>query len=115
MLIKHSVKNITTKKPIKEHIKFFRTLIRQYVQTMLQEFKNVLRLFDKDFREQKAKYEKMQQLKVDLNRALKILRVIDANMVKIGKSRQQRRQFWRDFYSGKVRNELFNDLEKDLQ
>jgi siroheme synthase (precorrin-2 oxidase/ferrochelatase) len=115
-LIRYVVKEINKKKPIKEHIKFFRALIPQYVKTMLQEFKNLLRIFDKDFREQKTKYDKMEKIKKDLQRALKMLRFIDAQMVKTGKNRHERKQFWRDFFkSAQVRTDVFDDLEKDLK
>lgn len=115
MLIKYIVKNITMKKPIKEHLIFFKDLIIQYAKVMLQEFKDVLRLFDKDFRKQKSQYKKTENLKKDLQRALKILRVIDKNMIKLGKKRHERKQFWRDFFkSAQVRVDVFNDLEKDI-
>ena len=115
-LIRYVVKEIFKKKKIKEHLKFFKAIGIQYLKVMLQEFKNTLRIFDTDFRQAKKKQERIQKLKVDLKRALKMLKHIDRNLTKMGKNRQYCRQFWRDFFkSGQIRNEIFNDLEKELK
>ena len=115
-LIRYVVKEIFEKKLIREHLKFIKNITIQYFKILLQELNNIFRIFDKDFRIAKKQQDRIQKLKVDLNRALKMLKYIDKNLNKMGKSRQYRRQFWRDFFkSGQIRNEVFTDLEKELK
>jgi hypothetical protein len=58
----------------------------------------------------------MQALKKDLNRALKMLKIIDDRMAKMGKNRQYRRAFWREFIKdGQVRTDVFSEIEKELK
>lgn len=115
-LIRYIVKEINKKKSPKTHILFFKSFFIQYSKMISQQINNLFKYFDKDFRLQKKKYEHIQQLKKDLQRALKLLKYIDKNLAKIGKSRHERRQFWRDFFKDEqVRAEVFNQLENELK
>ena len=115
-LIKYIIQEIKKKKKIKEHIAFFKNLGKEYFKILAQEFKNLSHMFDKEFRAKKRQMKKHQKIKTDLNRALKILRFVDAKMTKSGVSRQRRRQFWRDFYSqGQCRKDIFEDIAREIK
>ena len=115
-LIRYLYKELRKKKSPKTIVYFLFDLLKQYIKILIQELRNSLRIFDKDFRDKKRKYDKMQKIKADLKRALHMLKYIDKKMKGLGKSRQQRRQFWRDFFKdGQIRNEVFADLEKELR
>lgn len=114
-LIKYLAKELKTKRSLHDWIIFFKMLLKRYSQVMLIEYKNLFLFLDPAYRKQKSQYDKMQKLKVDLNRALKLLHYIDEKMRKQGISRTTRRQFWRDFFkSGQVRKETFDDLSKEV-
>jgi hypothetical protein len=96
-------------------VKFLKEICKAYLQQLLNLYKEVFLLIDVDYQAQKKQYEKYNQIKKDLNNALKLLQYIDTRMEKAGINRQRRRQFWRDFYrDGQVRTELFNDLLKEI-
>ncbi|MFA5154731.1 MAG: hypothetical protein WC554_19455, partial [Clostridia bacterium] len=55
------------------------------------------------------------QIKVDLQRCLKMLQYIDEKMKQSKLPGYRRRQFWRDFYrDGQLRKEVFDDLLKEI-
>jgi len=115
-LVKYLLVEIPKKKNLKDLIKFLKETITRYAKVMLQEYKNVWLVFDTDYQTQKKQYEKMQQLKVDLKRCVKMLEYIDTQMVKEGKNRQEIRQFWLDFTkNGQVRKEVFDQLMKEIR
>ena len=115
-LIKYLLAEIPKKKTLKELIYFLRDTGKQYFHILLQEYKNLLRLLDPEFRKAKKEYDKQQNLRKDLQRCVKILKYIDERMTKSGLGRQERRAFWREFCSdGEVRSNLWKDIEKELK
>ena len=115
-LIRYLYKELRKKKSPKTIVYFLFDLLKQYIKIMLQEVNNLFRIFDPSFRKAKKKYEKTQKIKVDLRRALHMLRFIDKRMKQQGKNRQERRAFWNDFVkSEQIRNEVFEDLERELR
>jgi methionine salvage enolase-phosphatase E1 len=114
-LIKYLNVELRKKRTPKELVYFLWAIIKRYFQVNLQEFKNLFRVFDPEYNKQKKEFEKQQDIKKDLQRALRILQYVDSKMAKSGKSRQERRRFWRQFYKdGQIRNETFKDLEKEI-
>lgn len=114
-LILYLNKELRKKRTLKELIYFLRDLAKRYYQVNLQEYKKLFLILDPEYIKQKSTFDKQNQIKKDLQRALKILHYVDMKMVKAGNSRQQRRQFWRDFYKdGQVRNDVFKDLDKEV-
>jgi hypothetical protein len=104
------------KRTMSQLIYFFQDVIKGYVKVMLHEYKMLFQLFDKDYRIQKAKYDKVQKLKQQLETAIKLLQIVDERMAEMGAPRHYRRQFWRDFQrDGKVRKELFEELIKQMK
>lgn len=109
-------RELFVKRTIRKQIEFLKNIAEGYGKALLQEYKNVWLLMDSDYQEQKKKYEKMQKLKMDLQRSLKMLMYIDEKFTKDGKSRQYINAFWRDFAkSGQVRAEVFNELMKEIR
>jgi len=114
-LFKYLRTELPKKKTLKEVINFLKSLLGVYLKELLKLYKSLFLFLDKDYQEKKKQYNKMQQIKIDLNRALKMLRYIDTKMAKSGINRQRRRQFWRDFYKdGQVRKDVFDDLIKEV-
>jgi hypothetical protein len=86
-----------------------------YFKELFKMIKNISLLFDKTYQQQQKQHKKMQQLKVDLNRALKVLQYVETKMKQQGIPRWKVRQFFRDFYNnGQVRKEVFDDLLKEI-
>ena len=103
------------KRTPRELVLFLKDIVKRYCLIQVQEYKNLFLTFDPEYRKQKAQYDKRNDIKKDLQRALKMLQYIDAKMIKRGDNRQQRRAFWRDFFkSGQVRNDVFKDLDKEI-
>jgi hypothetical protein len=114
-LILYLNKELRKKRTLKELIYFLRDLVKRYYQVNVGEYKKLFLILDPEYIKQKTTFDKQNQIKKDLQRALKILHYVDMKMVKAGNSRQQRRQFWRDFYKdGQVRNDVFKDLDKEV-
>jgi hypothetical protein len=114
-LTKYIIRELPKKKTRKEVIGFLKPLLGVYLQELLKMYKSLFLVFDKNYREQKKQYDKMQKIKVDLQRCLKMLQYVDQKMAKTGISRQRRRQFWRDFYKdGQLRKEVFDELLKEI-
>jgi len=114
-LIKYIIKELPKRKTRKEVIGFLKSLLGVYLQELLKMYKSLFLVFDKNYREQKKQHGKMQKIKVDLQRCLKMLQYVDQKMAKTGISRQRRRQFWRDFYKdGQLRKEVFDELLKEI-
>jgi len=115
-LIKFLQSESKRKRTPKKLIYFLKEVGQAYLKELLKLYKELFLIFDSTYREQKKKYDNYNQLKLDLQRALKLLQYIDNKMAKMGKSRQQRRQFWRDFYSrGELRKETFEQLLNELK
>ena len=107
---------IKKNKGIRKKIIFLFEAGKAYFKALFQWYKTLFLVFDVDYQKQKKQYEKYNQLKTDLNRALKMLKYIDNKMAKDGISRQARRQFWRDFFArGEIRKDIFEDLTKELK
>jgi hypothetical protein len=102
-------------KTLKKIIEFLKQLIGVYLRELLKLYKNLFLILDPIYQKQKKEYDKYQKIKIDLNRALKILQYVDDKLEKNGVNRQRRRQFWRDFYSsGQCRKDVFEDLLKEI-
>jgi len=115
-LFKFLSAELKKKRTPKELVYFLRDVAKQYIKIHVQEVQNLFKLFDPEYRKQKAEFDKHNKVKADLQRALKILQYIDRKMVKEGKSRQQIRQVWRDFVSrGETREEMFNAIKEELK
>ena len=108
-------RELRKKRTLKELIYFLRDVGKRYYEVHLQEYKNLFLLLDPTYRKQKAEFSKKDNIKKDLQRALKLLKYIDMKMSKAGQSRQQRRAFWRSFFrDGEVRNDVYNNLDKEI-
>lgn len=115
-LIKYIVKELMTKKTPKQYVYFVFQTARAYFRFWVTELKNILKLIDPEFRKQQTQYHKYNEIKGDLQRALKMLKYLDMKMTKAGVNRQKRRQFWHDFIkNGEVRKEMFEDLMKEIK
>ena len=100
---------------LNELVRFLQATSKAYFQELLKLYKELFRLLDPEFIKQKKQYEQYNKLRTDLQRALKLLQYIDKNMGKMGRSRQERRAFWREFFKdGQIRTEVFNDLQKEI-
>ena len=114
-LIKFLMIELPKKKSIKEVVIFLKKIAVQYSKVLLQEYKNLFLFLDEDYQKQKKAFNKNQEIKKALQTALKMLHYIDKKMIDAGKSRQERKIFWREFYKqGKCRNEVFDDLAKEI-
>ena len=115
-LIKYIITELKKKKIPKELVKFAGEVIKVYFKALGQEFKTLFLIFDKQYQKQKKEYKKLQKIKVDLQRCMKILRYVDEKLEKKGVNRQRRRQFWRDFYSnGEMRKQVFDELMNEIE
>jgi len=115
-LVKYLYVELKKKRKSAEIVKFLKDTAIRYSQVMLLEYKKVWLVFDVEYQKQKAQYDKMQQLKLDLKRCCKMLEYIDEKMVKEGKNRSEIRQFWLDFTKhGQVRKEVFDQLMKECK
>ena len=114
-LLKYLKVELPKKKNLKELIKFLYQVINIYLKEIIKLYKNLFLIFDKEYQVKKKEYDKYQKIKIDLQRALKLLQYIDNKMAKAGVNRQRRRQFWRDFYrDGQLRKDIFEDLLKEI-
>jgi hypothetical protein len=115
-LIKFLNKELRKKRKPKELVYFLRDLAKQYFRILIQEYKNLFLVFDKNYKEQKKKYKQYNDIKKQLQLAIKILKYIDDKMQKQGVPRWKRRQFWSDFHKlGQVRKDVFEDLLKEIK
>ena len=96
-LIKFLNKELRNKKTSKQLVYFLRDIGKQYFKVLIQEYKNLFLFFDKQYQEQKKKYKKENEIKKQLQLAIKILKYIDDKMERQGVPRWKRRQFWSDF------------------
>jgi len=98
-----------------ELVRFLQAVGKSYFQELIKLYKELFKLLDPDFQKQKKEYEQYNKLRTDLQRALKLLQYIDKNMGKMGRSRQERRAFWREFFKdGQIRTEVFQDLQREI-
>jgi hypothetical protein len=103
------------KKKLAEIIKFTLNITKAYIKELIRLYKDVFLILDVDYQKKQKELKKYNQIKVDLERCLKMLRYLDSKMDKAGINRQTRRRFWRDFYKdGQLRKDVFNDLVKDI-
>ena len=115
-LIKYLLQELSKRKTLKEKINIFKPIPKAYARELLRIYKTLFLVFDKDYQKQKAQYKKMQNIKVDLQRCIKILKYVDEKMDGAGVNRQRRRQFWRDFYKdGAMRKEVFDQLLNEIE
>ena len=109
-------KEIKKKRTLKQWIIFSRNVLFAYGKALIEEYKNLFLLLNPEYLQQRKQFNKVNKLKQDLQRALRMLQYIDDKMEKQGINRQRRRQFWRDFFSqGQVRKEIFEQLMKELK
>jgi len=116
-LIKYLKEALIKEKTIKGRIKIFKNVIKSYPIVIKNEIVVIWKsLFDKQFKEEKKKYNNIQKLKKEFQKALKMLHYFDESMKKKGFPSWRRKQFWRDFYkSESVRTEVFEELAKELK
>jgi len=114
-LTRYLLNELPKRKNLRDVINFLKPLLGVYFKELLKLYKSLFLVFDKEYQKQKKQFDKMQRIKVDLNRALKILQYIDKKMVDKGNNRQEIRQFWLDFTkNGQVRQDIFDELLKDI-
>jgi hypothetical protein len=95
---------------------FTLSLGKAYLKELLRVYKQAFLNLDPLYRVQKKKYNEQMKLKKNLQLALKLLKYIDKQMMTMGKNRQQRRAFWREFFrNGDIRIDVFNQLEKEIK
>jgi hypothetical protein len=115
-LIKFLNKELRKKRKPKELVYFLRDIGKQYFKVLIQEYKNLFLIFDVQYQQQKKKYNQYNDIKKQLQLAIKILKYIDDRMQKQGVPRWKRRQFWNDFHKlGQVRKDVFDDLLKEVK
>jgi len=108
-------KEITKQNTPQKLIKFCKEICKAYLKQLIGLYKELFLIFDKNYREQKKKYEKYNQIKKDLNNALRLLKFIDTKLAKMGKGRTERRRFWREFFKdAEIRTEIFDQLDKEI-
>jgi hypothetical protein len=115
-LIKFLNKELRRKRKPRELVYFLRDIIKQYFKVLIQEYKSLFLIFDVQYQQQKKKYIQYNDIKKQLQLAIKILKYIDDRMQKQGVPRWKRRQFWNDFHKlGQVRQDVFEDLLKEVK
>ena len=115
-LIKFLNKELRKKRKPKDLVYFLRDIAKQYFKVLIQEYKNLYLIFDKQYQEQRKKHKQYDEIKKRLQLAINILKYIDDKMEKNGVPRWKRRQFWNDFYKlGQVRKDVFEDLLKEVK
>ena len=103
------------KRKLKELIAFFREIGKNYFREVLKIYKESFLILDPQYQKQRKEYDNYNKLRADLQRALKLLQYVDNRMGKMGRSRQERRSFWREFFKdGQIRTEVFNDLLREI-
>jgi len=114
-LFRYLKRELPKQKSLKGVINFLKVIGIAYYKELIKMYKELFLVLDTDYIKSQQKLKKQKQIITDLQRALKMLQYIDKKLVKIGKNRQERRRFWRDFYKdAQVRTEVFNELEKEL-
>lgn len=103
------------KRTLKQFVKFVKELIVAYIKELIKLYKDLFLILDADYQKQNQAYKKSQQIKVDLQRCLKMLQYVDEKMKQSKIPGYKRRQFWRDFYrDGQLRKDVFDDLLKEI-
>jgi methionine salvage enolase-phosphatase E1 len=103
------------KRTPKQFVKFVKELIVAYIKELIKLYKDLFLILDADYQKQNQAYKKSQQIKVDLQRCLKMLQYVDEKMKQSKIPGYKRRQFWRDFYrDGQLRKDVFDDLLKEI-
>jgi hypothetical protein len=103
-------------KTFEQRKNFIISLSKAYLKELLRVYKQAFLNLDPIYRLQKKRYTEQNKLKNNLQTALKLLKYIDVQMAKMGKNRQSRRQFWRDFFKdGDIRVDVFNQLEREIK
>jgi len=114
-LFKFLRRELRKKRKPKEWVLLFKKIVEEYCKIIIKEYKNLFLILNADYRQQKKKFKQYNQIKTDLQRALKMLKYIDKKMAERGVNRHFRRQFWRDFFrEGQVRKEIFEQLAKEI-
>jgi len=115
-LFKYLWIELPKKRTLKEFILFLKVTFISYIKGIWKIIADVPKIFDKNYIEEQKKFKRYNQVKSDLNRALKMLQYIDDKMEKSGMNRQRRRQFWADFLkNGNVRKDIFENLLKEVK
>jgi len=110
--------NKIIKAKTKPHEKIYglKSLLIAYIKEMLNSYVLLFRFIDPTYLLFLYKKYKQNALKRDLNGALKFLKRIQYIQKKRGMSRQEQKQFWRDFIKNTtVREDMFDKLEKELK
>lgn len=115
-LLKIILGDFKIKKTFPKRVRFFLTLGKQYCEVILTEYKNLFIILDPVYRKRKQEYDKYNRLKKDLQRAIKLLQLVDNRMKQQGLPRWKIQQFWRDFWKdGKMRADVFENLMKEMK
>lgn len=114
-LIKYIYAEIKKKKSFKEFCSFTKITIKSYILIIREEFKKMFMFFSPEYRKQRKSYNKQIQVQKDLRNAYKLLKYLDHRLEKKGYNKQQKKQFWLNFYkSGEIRKDVWNELNKDI-
>jgi hypothetical protein len=114
-LAKYLINELPKKKTLREVIKFLKPLLGVYITELVKLYKSLFLVFDVEYQKQKKQFDKMQKIKIDLKKCLKMLQFVDDKMKKSGIPNWKRKQFWRDFYrDGQVRKDTFDELLKEI-
>jgi len=106
-LIKFLNVELRKEKTSQEYIKFFKNIIIPYYKVNLQNYKDLFKIFDPEYRKQKGNFKKYQQYRKDVTNAFKIIQY----MVKQGETRDARKYIKRDFEKHGI---ISKEFEKEL-
>jgi len=119
-ILKFLLHEFKRKRTFSQLVRFFLTFITNYSKVILTEYSLALTYiynsFNPEFTKQQQELKRFNEVKRNLQTALKLLQQVEIQMKKRGLPRQQIRQFFRDFYSrGYVRQDVFDDLMKQIK
>lgn len=110
-LIKYLANELKKKRTPKELVLFLKQTVKAYLRGLIDLYKRFLKHFDKDYRKELKKYEKLQQARKDLNNAYKLLQY----MVKKEGNRHERRSAFFDFVKhGRLTKEFEAEILKEV-
>ena len=113
---KYLITELPKKKTSKEIINFLKPLLAIYLKELFKIYKSLFLILDPEYCKQKKEFNRQNQLKKDLQRALKILKYAQVRMKQMGYPNWKIKQTWRDFFkNGIVNGEVFNEIEKEIK
>ena len=104
------------KRTRKELITFLRDLLKRYCSVMLQEYKKVFLLLDKNYRKQLKEHKKYEKAKKQIIQTINLLRYVKDKLRKAGLSRQRIKRFFIDLGSSddEALQKLCDDLMREI-